>query len=436
MRLRWMLVVALATILGIGTAEAQIGGNEPKQGKTSQDGFTVIDLVNPISGVEVGRNHIRGFQVYTSSSAGCTIMLKIFRPLTFTYSLVGSSNPISVVPGFVQSFPVDIPVQNGDLVGFTTVNRGSGAVDYDDSDSSLRGSVVYQGDVGTVDISNGSVLPYVRAIRVYGLPGDTVPLGYRYQTYVPVVTRAPGANGTLFRTEAVFQNPRDAETTVSLRFVPTETDGEGSAETAEITLAAGETKTIHDVLQEVFTKDAATGLLGVTADIDIYSRWRIVNDTEMGPFGEDVPLAIESDGLLYDPNPLVEGRNALRLAGAAETANVRTNFGAVNLSTTDELEFSLQAYDASGAPLGEAHSYRLPRLSHRQWNRVLTDELGLPAGLDNVQLVATPLPGSVPAEGATETIDSTDGRLYVYLSIIDNRSEDPVFVVGARRTSF
>ena len=59
---------------------AQVGGNEPVPGRSAQNGFTVIDLMNPISGVTSNRYRLRAFQVY--STTGCYLTLKIFRPGT------------------------------------------------------------------------------------------------------------------------------------------------------------------------------------------------------------------------------------------------------------------------------------------------------------------------------------------------------------------
>jgi len=421
-------IFALLVGLCPWAATAQTGGNQPKAGKTSQDGFTVIDLLNPISGASSGRSTIRAFQVY--STTGCTgIMLKIFRPGLLNYELIGTSNLQSVVPRLVQTLRCEIPVRDGDLVGFTAVDVGGGALDYDDSDATKTdASVIYQGDVGTVEKAAGTLKPYVRSIKVLGIPSAIVPVDFEYGGRVPVVTKAEGITGTHYRTEATLFNPSTTDPNdVTMTFIPTGKDGtaDGVAKTAKVTLKALETVTIPDVIGTTFQLASGTGTLSyASTTLPIYTRWRIVNEAPNGNFGQDIPVVQSSDGLVFDTQTVTANGDFLELIGAEESDAFRTNLGVLNFDSATELEFNLQPYDLEGKPLADPKIYKLPKLSHQQWNRVLTSEFGLPSGTKGVRFKAWPNEKSLTA------------RLFVYLSIIDNQSEDPVFVRGAKRSSF
>jgi hypothetical protein len=417
------------TLLGASSLRAQVvGGNEPKAGTTSQDGFTVIDLKTPISGVDAWNDRIRAFQAW--SSTGCRMMFKVWRPrpapsVAVTYELVGASNEVTVYPGSLNTFPVDIPVANGDLIGFSTVELGLGALDYTvDADENAKDSLVYKYDVGTVVASEGNPLPHIRSIRALGVTSSAVPTDYSQSNYVPVVTRAPGTNGTLFRTEAQIYNPSTSDVTVAATFVPKGKDGSGGdAVSKTITVKAGETKEIADYVKDVFGLDGVTGISYLSSITRITTRWRIVNETPNGNFGQDVPGVLPSEALGYDPQALIVAGRGFDLIGAEETDARRTNLGLSNFSSTSELEVIVEPFDNTGKSLAAAKTYKVPKVSMIQLNRVITSEFGLPHGTKGVRFHVEPNDKSVRT------------RLYPYLSIIDNVSEDPIFVRGAKPPS-
>ena len=429
METRFVLRAAACVLLvGVTAARAQVlGGNEPKEGTTAQDGYTVIDLAHPISGVDAYNDRVRAFQVY--SSTGCDVMLKIYRkPFwnTSIYQLIGTSDVYAVLAGSMQTFPADIPVANGDLVGFTTVEHGLGGIDYTvDTDTSKADSLVYRYDVGTVLISAGNPLPHLRSIRVLGVASAEVRTDYTFTTIVPVATRAPGTNGTLFRTEGELYNPSSADSTASFLFVQAGKDGTGTdiPDPKVVVIKAGETKHIADLVKDVFGLDGVTGLVRISATNRITSRWRIVNETENGNFGQDIPAVLPNEGLQYDPQALVTAGRGFDLIGAEETDAKRTNLGLVNFSSGGELEVNVEPFDNTGKSMATAKTFKVPKLSMIQLNRVLTQEFGFAHGTSGVRLRVEPNDKSGKA------------RLFPYLSIIDNVSEDPIFVRGAKPPS-
>jgi hypothetical protein len=416
------LLLAAILFLAVAPAGAQSGGNEPRSGKTSQDGFTVIDLMNPITGVSTGRQRIRAFQVY--SSTGCRLMLKIFRPYGLSYRLVGASNAVTVYGAGIDTFSCDIPVIDGDLVGYTTLDLGSGGIDYTDDNPDLAASVVYTGDVGTVLKENGTTLPYVRSIRVYGLPSADVPVTIRAGNhYVPVVTRGGSLTGSFFRTEGMIYNASTADLDFSLSFTPEGIDGTTTTVTKTITIAARKIWTVNDVVRDVFGYEAATGFLRVAGVVNFKSLWRIVNETEHGDFGQDVPTFFEEETLLYDSQVTGFEGDGFDLIGAEQGENRRTNLGVMNLSTDSELEFRIQPFGDGGAPLAAEKTVKIPKWSLMRYNGVLSSMFDLSPSTTRVRLRLTPNDSSLTQ------------RLWCYLSVIDNVSGDPVFVSPAKTSS-
>lgn len=417
-----ILATTLLAALAAPSARAQTGGNDPANGKTSQDGFTVIDLLNPITGVDANRNRVRAFQVY--SSTGCKVMLKIYRPWGATFRLIGTSLLYQAFPGRVETFACDIPVEENDLVGFTTVNAGSGGIDYLDDDETLSASVIYQGDVGTVLVETGTIKHYVRSIRVLGIPSADVETDFRTISWIPVVARATSATGTLFRTEAVLHNPATgADIDVTLTFYPSGENGYEKGTAKILTLKPLEVRKIGDVVKDVFGLDAGSGFVRVTGLVPIHSRWRIVNETPGGLFGQDLPALSGSDSLIHDTQVLYASGATFQLVGAEESDAYRTNLGIVNLDSA-EVEVNVQPFDSLGVALAENKVLKLKPLSQWQWNNVLAREFFLPHGVSNVRLVVSP------------NDKSLTGRIFTYMSIVDNVTGDAVFVEGAKPASF
>jgi hypothetical protein len=53
-----------------------------------------------------------------SSGAGQYLEFKVYRPVsTYTYTVVGHDGPQPLTPGVLNTFPIDIPVQAGDVLG-------------------------------------------------------------------------------------------------------------------------------------------------------------------------------------------------------------------------------------------------------------------------------------------------------------------------------
>ncbi|MGE5156359.1 MAG: hypothetical protein ACM3JP_02560, partial [Betaproteobacteria bacterium] len=106
----------------------------------------------------------------------------------------------------------------------------------------------------------------------------------------PGVARLAGANGTAWRSDAVFHNPTAAPVTLQLELLPR---GSASvAASAPLTLAVGETRQMDDVMDFLHAGTGA-GMLRVTGDAIAWVR--TFNQGAQGTFGQDLP-GIEPDG--------------------------------------------------------------------------------------------------------------------------------------------
>lgn len=253
----------------------------------------------------------------------------------------------------------------------------------------------------------GRVLPYASVVD--NASGDPTFVDLRLNTYaidviVPAAARVEGANGTLWRSDVMIYNarPDPVQATVS-RWVR-DTDNRG-AETASLTVAAGQSIAVPDVLDTLFDAGGAAAL-AIHGSAGLMVTSRTFNDAATGTFGQLIPGVDPTDVTTLRP-----GRpgHFAGLAQSAATTGRRTNLGLVNLRD-EPVRLEVAFFAEDGSPLGELEPELAP-FEYVQIDRALT-------GI-----------GVEEATGVRAVVEVTTegGQVLAYASTIDNGTGDPVF---------
>jgi PKD repeat protein len=206
---------------------------------------------------------------------------------------------------------------------------------------------------------------------------------------IPVVGRAPGANGTFWRSDVTFFNPTTSRILLSLQYA-------GASKT--IAVEGGDTLVLADVLSE-FGETSGNATLGVA--------WT----TLTGPVVTSRTYTSVENGGTYGQSidPLQQLSNEMFVPGLRNDASYRTNVGFVN-GGPDSETFAVIALSPSGGEIARTN-------------------VTLGSGAQVQSSVGALLPG---VSGKFTLVVQGDGEaeLFAYGSMVDNESGDPVFFAG------
>jgi hypothetical protein len=219
---------------------------------------------------------------------------------------------------------------------------------------------------------------------------------------VPAAAHAPGAFGSLWRTDVAVVNASGVEACVAASFVPA---GGGAKRTWSGRLPPGE-RLYSDVLVSLFGVDAASvasGALRFASDRALVVSSRTWNATSKGTYGAH--LAGVSDGRAVTPErPGV-------LPQLKRGAAVRTNVGLTNLGTASATA-AVRLVAANGTGLGSEKLVTLP-----------------PGGLVQLDDVFTACgAGDAAIAWARIEVRTAGAKVFAYASVIDNATSDPTIV--------
>ena len=267
------------------------------------------------------------------------------------------------------------------------LRAGSPAVDA--GDASLAPAFDLEGrprdarpDLGAYEATGAVPLPYVRV--------------------VPAAAHAPGAYGSLWRTDVAVVNASGAPVTLEVRFTPA---GGGDARTWSGTLAPG-TRLFADVLVTLLgvgAEERASGALRLSSDRPLVVSSRTWNATERGTYGAHLAG-------MGEERAVTEGRPGV-LAQLKRGASSRTNVGLTNPGTT-EVTGTIRLYAANGTGLGGATSVAVPAGA-----LVQVDDVFAACGA-----------GDAAIAWAKVEVTTPGGALFAYASVIDNATSDPTIV--------
>ncbi|HKS22366.1 MAG TPA: hypothetical protein VJZ76_06185 [Thermoanaerobaculia bacterium] len=231
---------------------------------------------------------------------------------------------------------------------------------------------------------------------------------------IPSVGHLDGVNSQ-WRSDIRVTNTATFSGKVQLIFTPS--DGSQSVKSTTITVAAGDTVALDDIVRNWYgvgaLGDAASGALEIrpldqtkdTVSITTVASSRTYNSTANGTLGQFIPAIPFSQFI-------AKSGAALGLQQIAQNAAYRTNFGLVE-AAGKTASLLVTGFGSNGAQLF-ALPLDLKANEQRQLNAFLSSQnLGdLNDGRLQVQ------------------VTGGDGRVTAYASLIDNRSGDPLLISG------
>lgn len=209
---------------------------------------------------------------------------------------------------------------------------------------------------------------------------------------IPVAGRAPGANGTFWRTDVTLFNPTGSRLTLALRY-----DGA----TRWIALDGGDTVVLADVVSSQFGRSSGMGALKVswsgTSGPVVTSRTYTSMLGTSATFGQSI-------------DPVTSFSRSAFVTGLRGDSAYRSNIGFVNGGSETET-FQVILLSAFGSELGR---------------KAVT----LPAGAQTQSALNALFPGASSTAFTVQVAGDADARLFVYGSMVDSLSGDPVFYAG------
>jgi PKD repeat protein len=228
------------------------------------------------------------------------------------------------------------------------------------------------------------------------------------RTLVSAAAQTNGIGGSKWRTELTLFNAGDSAA-ITMIFLP----DNGSILTRTIALGAKQSVTYANALADVFGLSSGAGAIaieatasGSTPDLKVSSR--TFTDGAAGTYGQAVPDVKTSDL-----------QSTTYLTALASSASYRTNVGLVN-RTASTAGALLQLYDANGSLVGSNNVAIAPN-SFQQGSLSTYFPAVASRTLDAASIVVT---------------SSSAGAISAYGSVIDNRTQDPIYVqASAQRGS-
>ncbi|MBK5257963.1 MAG: PKD domain-containing protein [Thermoanaerobaculia bacterium] len=238
----------------------------------------------------------------------------------------------------------------------------------------------------------GSVVDNVTQDPIY-LQATRAPQGKALT--IPSIALAPGANGTFWRSDVTFFNPSNDSVVLTLRY-----NGSDGARTRTVTLSGRETTILSDVATEMGA-GAGSGPLEVSWSSSagpIVTSRTFTSGPNGGSFGQAI------DAATFGGDQYVTGLRS--------DLGFRANVGFVN-GGSSPIDIEVTLLSASGFLIGRTVVQVAAKGLLQRSVGALFPSID-PMGLGSVTVQARP-------NAAT---------LFVYGSIVDNYSGDPVFIAG------
>ena len=225
------------------------------------------------------------------------------------------------------------------------------------------------------------------------IPGTaTTPL------WIAAGAHANGVGASVWRTDVWLTNTTASPTDATLHLLKRDRDNT-SAETFDIRLPAGENVLLNDALDTAFGY-TGTAALRITFDGEAAVTSRTYNLAPEGTFGQFIPG-------VTDRSAVSEGQTGI-LIQLQNTADFRSNIGFVNLGGVP-LTVHAEYFSGDGTLLRSKDYFFKPY-------QYFQDGSALPADVD------------VHGGFARLTTSTPGGRFLTYASVVDNGSDDPVFM--------
>ena len=225
-----------------------------------------------------------------------------------------------------------------------------------------------------------------------------------FRSLVSAAAQTNGVGGTVWRTELTLFNAGSEAANVNLIYIP---GAGGALQTRGLFLGAHQSITYNNTLNDVFGLASGSGAVAIeatspttSANLRVASRTFTTGAT--GTYGQAVPDVRSADL-----------PQTVYLTGLEADGDYRTNVGLVNRSSAP-VAATLALFNAAGASLGTA-TVTVPANNFQQ--TLLT--------------VMFPNAGTLPQAAMSMRVTSAAAdAISVYASVVDNRSQDPIYIRG------
>lgn len=232
--------------------------------------------------------------------------------------------------------------------------------------------------------------------------------------YIPIAGTAPGANGTLFRTDVRIFNPSATETIgISIHFLPTGIDGSNIS--GRIAYIAPRQMAVLNDIVGTFMNVQAPAIGAIRLDSDAAVSYEFSADSRTytdspnpaapGTYGQFIPA--------LDPAQAVRKSVVLHVSSSSDLGHgFRANAGVMNPFRDVEVTVTPSLYKAGGLLIATGTPFTVP-------------------GMSVVQKSLPAMFGAIPDfEDGYILFEATD-PVFSYASVVDNRSSDQTFYLGA-----
>jgi hypothetical protein len=272
----------------------------------------------------------------------------------------------------------------------------------------LEGNVIVAGISLSADFpSLGAFAPYNAGHQDGAIASLTnPPPSAKGQTlFVPAVAHTKGAYGTSWRTDGMILNVDNKEVSYDLRYFPSE-GGDILCETR--CLQTGQAWNFTDIVGTTCAVEGdSAGQLRIEPTGKVRMTTRTYTEREDGgTYGQFVPAQSLAERITLG--------DWTRVIGIKQNTDYRTNIGLAEI-TGKQTEVELRIYNVSDSPLFTSSIILLPS----GWQQIGLDDLGV----------------SNLAVGRAEIEVKSGGALLAYVSVVDNRTGDAIFIPARKSRS-
>jgi photosystem II stability/assembly factor-like uncharacterized protein len=227
-------------------------------------------------------------------------------------------------------------------------------------------------------------------------------IGAGLSNWIAASAHATGIGTSFWQTDVALLNPGTSTAEGTLDFYPADTDNrQRSTSPLAIQLGPGQSARLLDVVQDAFGQSSRVGALALAVSSgEIVVTSRTYNRAAVGTYGQFIAAVSERDA--------VSTGETATLVQLRRTAGFRSNVGLVNLTET-AIRLHAEYFRADGTSIGSA-SYDLPPLAFHQQNNAIPGTSDVVGGFARI------------------TCETQGGSFLAYASVVDNGSDDPVFI--------
>ena len=326
-------------------------------------------------------------------------------------SISPSENPVLAGKLVIFTFSPKI-IQEDDAIMFSFGDGHQKEVLFDVSCAIFGGCNTIEHTYAGPGVFTVSAEGTANGVEVAGTTEITVTTsGVEHELFIATAGRTAGYQGSQWRTDVVVHNPGNTTATFEVHLLVRNQNNAAAPITSLFMLSPSRSVRYVDIIGDVFQHTGAAALRFIPVEGSLAIVSRTYNQTQDGTFGQFVPSQLRSHSLGFGETGL--------LLGASHNPNLssgfRTNLGLVNTSP-GPIRVEVVFHDDLGNFKGQ-RTWDLEPFEFRQEDRVFEQVTNLP----------------VPSGFLEVRTTTAGGSLLAYLSVVDNITNDPVFVPFIRK---